>query len=130
MSQLGALPNEQLIQLAFVLQDAAEDVLQDSKTKVPLVPRDTGALERSGKVTAAQIQNSAVDVLLVFGGPSSPHNVSYASLVHDDMSRVYKRPGSGPKFVSTHFENRKREIENNSLGALDDAVRKVKLPGM
>ena len=130
MLQLGVLPNEELIQLAFVLQDAAETVLKDSKTKEPLVPRDTGALEKSGQVSPAIIKNNNVDVLLVYGGPSSPHNVNYASLVHNDMARTYKRPGSGPKFVSTHFERRKDEIENDALGALDDAVRKVKLPGV
>ncbi len=130
MLQLGALPNEELVQLAFVLQDSAEDVLKDSKTKEPLVPRDTGALERSGQVSPAIIRNNTVDILLVYGGPSSPHNVNYAGLVHEDMTRTYKRPGSGPKFVSTHFERRRVEIEDKALGALDDAVRKVKLPGV
>lgn len=130
MRALKQVPNEELVQLAFVLQDAAEDVLLDSKTKEPRVPRDTGALERSGTVSPASVSRNTVNVLLSYGGPSSPHFVDYAKIIHDDVSRTYKRPGSGPKFVSTHFERRQEDIEKKALESIDEAVRRVKLPGM
>ena len=73
----------------------AEQILEASKTIPPMCPVDTGALEATGRVEQAPGGQA-----VVYGGSG----VEYANPVHDDLRpRRYKKPGSGPKFVETHF---------------------------
>lgn len=79
----------------------ATEILQASLTENPTCPMDTGALRSTGRVEAVQ-EGYAV----VYGGMAANGVfVDYAGYVHDDLRpRKYTVPGSGPKFVETHFD--------------------------
>lgn len=83
----------------------ANQLLKDSQTVQPFVPEETGDLKSTGRVEAVQ-EGHAV----VYGGPAASGKfVDYAGYVHDDLpggiEKKYTTPGSGPKFVETHFIN-------------------------
>ena len=77
------------------LQVAAEKILTESDSVPPMVPVDTGDLQKTGRV-----EKAVGGWAIVYGGSG----VNYANQVHDDLRpRKYKRPGSGPKFVEAHY---------------------------
>ena len=64
---------------------------------------------------------------VVYGGVgTSGALVGYANQVHDDLRpRIYKKPGSGPKFLSTHAERRAAEAGIRMDGILRQAIRNI-----
>lgn len=82
----------------------ADLILQDSQTVPPMVPEKTGALKSTGRVEKAPGGHA-----VVYGGSSkSGQFVDYANQVHDDLrpGLKYTTPGTGAKFVETHYIRR------------------------
>jgi hypothetical protein len=95
----------------------AQQVLDNSLTKSPSCPEDTGALRASGRVETVK-EGYAV----VYGGKG----VDYAAYVHDDMRpRRYTRPGSGPKFVETHMLRQSEEAPPKLQKVLSELADKI-----
>lgn len=99
-----------------VTRALAEQVLEDSHTRVPFVPEDTGDLASTGRV-----EKAPGGYAVMYGGASDNGKyVDYANQVHDDLRpRIYTRPGSGPKFVETHYLIRTSDAE----GDFDQTLR-------
>ena len=130
LRQLRRLKVEQKMELASVLNLGALNVLRDSKTVFPSVPIDTSALINSGRV---EPQARSQDVRLVagisYGGIAAPPFnafVDYADIVHDDLSAVHNKPSTaGAKFVSTHLDKRKAQIQRDAIKALRKGTKKT-----
>ena len=100
----------------------AEQILLDSKTKPPMCPVDTQALEATGRVEAVR-EGYAV----VYGG-AAPGGafVDYAGYVHDDLRpRRYQKPGSGPKFVEAHFIQQSETAPVRIAGILEELAASI-----
>ncbi len=98
----------------------ANQILQDSLTLSPFVPEDTGALRSTGRVEAVQEGYG-----VIYGGTAPDGTfVDYAGYVHDnlpgDTPKKYTTPGSGPKFVETHFIRRSEEAPEKISEILQD----------
>ncbi len=103
----------------------ANQLLKDSLTKQPFVPEDTGDLRSTGRVEAVQEGYS-----VVYGGPAiSGKFVDYAGYVHDDLpggvEKKYTTPGSGPKFVETHFINMSETAAETISGQLEELASSI-----
>jgi len=90
--------------LEVMLEDIGHIIL---KNALPLTPLDTGALRRSGRVITGRTNKGAPSVTVAFGGPG----VSYALVVHEDTTKTYREPGTGPKFLDIGFQLSKAEID-------------------
>ncbi len=94
-----------------------------------MVPVDTGALQSTGRIIEPSFEGNKILAGVEYGGfADSPYNVfvDYAKIVHDDTrKRNWKKPGSGPKFVSTHIWRRRSEIKQALLAALKRGKEKV-----
>jgi hypothetical protein len=102
-------------------------VLRDSKEKPPCVPVDTGALMSSGYVEPAVLeQGHIINAAIGYGGIDN--TVDYAVYVHDNLNgriKHYKRPGSGPKFLSTHLDSRTPELNANLQKAGGEGIKSL-----
>ena len=99
--------------------------LRESKTEPPRVPVDTGALQSSGFTEPAAIRGGVVESAIQYGGiAAAPFNevVDYAAIVHEAAGRNFRRPGSGAKFVETHIERTKGEMQEAFGRALQRAI--------
>jgi hypothetical protein len=128
--QLRNLTKAQKIALVSVVNLGALNVLRDSKTIAPSVPIDTSALINSGRVEPMATALSARIVAgISYGGVSAPpfnKFVDYADIVHDDLSAVHDKPSTaGAKFVSTHLDNRKKQIQKDAIAVMDAANKKT-----
>ncbi len=100
----------------------ANDILEDSLTKSPSCPEDTGALRSTGRVEPVK-EGYAV----AYGGLADDGTyVDYAGYVNDDLRpRKYKLPGSGPKFVETHVWRRSAESPAKIAAVLRDLINGI-----
>lgn len=123
LQKLSKLPGKQAERMTRTLDRWTLSVLRDSKTKPPRVPVDTGALQSSGVTEPAQFDGKTLRGAITYGGIG---DVDYAVYVHDNASgriKNYHRPGSGPLFVSTHWDARKPELQANFEKDLGDAAK-------
>jgi hypothetical protein len=76
-----------------------EDVMADifAETQV-LVPVETGALKRSGRVVREAVTADGVVLSIAYGGPSEPRYVDYAVYVHERLD-VRHAPPTQAKFI-------------------------------
>lgn len=122
---LSQLPQEELKAVGKTLDLELLDRLRESKTEPPRVPVDTGALQSTGYTDPAKIKGAAVEAVIRYGGIPGiglGHRVDYAPYVHDPVRPVhFKRPGAGPRFVSTHLERKMPTMAQ----ALSDAIQKA-----
>lgn len=126
LSNLKALPDKLKKNLVVEVDKFLLNVLRDSKTVPPRVPVDTGALQSTGHAEPAEIKEGKVTGSVVYGGfAAAPYNieVDYAVLVHEDMGRNYRRPGSGPKFVEAHWIKRTDELKQGVDTAFAEASK-------
>ncbi len=83
-----------------IAEELAKVVLYESQLRVP---KDTGALLGSGKVTVQPTKRGKTAAVVSFGGDSPSGYVDYALFVHEDMPRgftkSYTTPGTGPKYL-------------------------------
>lgn len=116
------------------------NVLRDSKTKPPRVPVDTGALQSTGFTEPAKLDKGKIVAAVGYGGIAS-RNVSagststvlqklvdYAVYVHENLSgriKNYKRPGSGAKFVETHWKQRLAKFRADGETVIGKSWRKL-----
>lgn len=115
------------VETTMTTKKFAEQILWDSKNTSPMCPVDTGDLEDTGHVE--QIEGARpVQWAIVYGGASKGKFVDYANEVHDDLRpRNYKKPGSGPKFVSSHVDRRTPDMTLNMNASLKSLILKVGL---
>lgn len=98
LNKIDVLGYELGVSAKAVVKAMAEQILWDSDNIPPMVPVDTAALQSTGRV-----EKVTGGWAVMYGGDG----VDYANQVHDDLRpRVYKRAGSGPKFIETHYINR------------------------
>jgi hypothetical protein len=118
---MSRLPAAQRETMAGIINRFLLTVMRDSKEKPPRVPVETGALQSSGFTEPAKIEGKKVQASIGYGGTGG---VDYAVYVHDNLSgriKNYKRPGSGPKFLSTHLDARQPELRGDLEKGLGDA---------
>lgn len=123
VTKLGKLPQAQADRLMQATDKFLLSVLRDSKTKPPRVPVDTGALQSSGFTEPCKREGKTITASIGYGGIGG---VDYAVFVHDNANgriKNYKRPGSGPFFLSTHLDARKPELNENLEHALGDGSK-------
>lgn len=121
--QLAKLSEDQRRDMSTALDRFLLTVLRDSKEKPPRVPVDTGALMSSGFTEPSKVDGKTIRAAIGYGGTGG---VDYAVYVHDNANgriKHYRRPGSGPKFLSTHLETRQPELRAALEKALGDAAK-------
>lgn len=126
--KIAILPQVQKLRLAQAIDIGNLQVLAASKKVPPIVPLDTGALQSTGTATPSQITGpKIIGGSVSYGGPAPGFGeVDYAVIVHDDIGgRHFKRPGSGPKFVETHWNARKEANKAAYRAALGAAAAEV-----
>lgn len=107
----------------------AEQILEDSDTIPPVVPVDTTDLQSTGRVEQSRGSGGQFSAAysVMYGGKEGTTGrfVDYAIIVHDDTrgNIKWKRPGSGPKFVETHFIRRTAEAKSAYGSAFKMLVR-------
>ena len=109
--RLSSLSEVQRAHMSQAVDRFLLSVLRDSKEKPPRVPVDTGALMSSGFTEPSKISGKTIHAAIGYGGTGG---IDYAVYVHDNMNgriKHYKRPGSGPKFLSTHLDQRQPPVE-------------------
>lgn len=78
-----------------------EGIVQEAKgifdRSQAIVPVDTGALKRSGKLNK-HLSSTTMEVQITYGGPSTPRDVNYARFVHERLD-VYHKPPTQAKFL-------------------------------
>lgn len=89
------------------LADIAADLLGKS---VEVTPKDTGDLRASGHPEVTQ-RGTITEAKVGFGE-------SYAVTVHEDLSRVYREPGTGPKYLERPYLENKERYEEELARAL------------
>ena len=67
-----------LVTAQKAMRESGEEIMEEKV--VPLVPVDTTSLLNSRKV-----EGTGDEVVLSFGGPSTPHDVDYAKHVHENF---------------------------------------------
>lgn len=124
LDRLRGMPDEVIRELTLEVNRIQLDVLRDSKEVAPRVPVDTGALQSTGHVEPARIDNGVIHSMLTYGGASGFGFVDYAIPVHENMNARYKRPGAGPKFVEAHYRRRQQEIPQRLDAAIQRGIRR------
>lgn len=128
LAGLRKLGKAQMRALSRTMQEGMFTILKDANTRPPMVPVDTGNLKSTGRVHPIKITNDTmIDIELTYGGVGFSKEVDYAVVVHENLgpgapNKQYTRPGSGPKFVSTHVDARKSEFTRNMEKALETGV--------
>lgn len=81
------------------LTDVSKQILDDCSNVYPKVPYDTGVLEASKKF---QIYEDSVEI-----GFTAPYSAAVHEMIKSKTGNPinWKRPGSGPKFLSTKLAN-------------------------
>lgn len=129
INKLAKLPEQMRLETEKTINIFLLDVLKDSKEKSPRVPLDTGALQSSGFVEPCKIDGGRIKATIGYGGVSSTgKNVDYAVIVHDNLGdriKNFKRPGSGPKFLKTHLDRRRPELNQKIGKALGTAAESL-----
>jgi hypothetical protein len=91
------------------LNDAAEIILNESDAHVPM---DTGALENTGKVSAATVANLSATI---------SYDTPYAVIQHEDMSRHHK-PGRTAKYLENAMNSKRRAAKAAVTARVRDVV--------
>jgi len=122
-AKMQRLPESQRRAMTRALDTFLLSVLRDSKEKPPRVPVDTGFLQGTGYTEPAKIEGPNVEAAIGY-------HANYAWYLHENMAgrfKNYKRPGSGPKFLITHFDARRREVKVNLEDALGEGAKELGL---
>ncbi len=111
VARLGKLPGYQRNRMMNRINRFLLSVLRDSKELPPRVPVDTGALQSSGFTEPCELDGGTITASIGYGGADS--GVDYAVYVHENLNPAvrWNRPGSGPKFLSTHLDARTPELQ-------------------
>lgn len=127
--KLGQLRAQQDHDAMQQIDIAMLEVLRDSKTKPPRVPVDTGALQSTGFTEPSKLDGTKIVATIGYGGVATTGEyVDYAVYVHDNLNgriQNYKRPGSGPKFLEAHLNNKQRRLKDRIEFALGRAWSKI-----
>jgi hypothetical protein len=101
------------------LFEAGGELLRDAKEIKPKVPRDDGALSRSGRVNKAEVKHGEASCVVGF-------NKEYAARWHEltpaeDRKINWTTPGSGRKYL----ESKMIILKEKYMGMVADYINEV-----
>lgn len=108
--------------VAKVMYQFAEEVMTESKQ---IVPVKTGALMATGKVLPPVESAGVITVELGYGDNA----IGYAIYVHEELQSPsgnpinYTRPGSGPKYLQTPFDQKSDLLAPRIAAAYQNAYK-------